>query len=137
MPRAGSQNGTRLRDDWRRRRRQVTNRLLAEISNRIVRAFHPDKVVLFGSYAYGKPHVYSDIDLFVIMRSSERMARRIMKVDKVARVPRLPMDILVFTPAEVRARRARGDSFVEEVLTKGRVLYQRGRRQSVGREGRG
>jgi len=44
-------------------RPEVTDDLLADITRRIVEAFHPYKVILFGSYAYGTPHVYSDVDL--------------------------------------------------------------------------
>ncbi len=129
MERSLHKSGGRLRDDWSRLRPRVTRRLLSDISDRIVRAFHPQKVILFGSYAYGRPHVYSDVDLFVVMPSRERMAQRIIRVDEVARVPHLPMDVLVFTPAEVRARRAMGDPFVEEVMTRGKVLYERSRRR--------
>ena len=126
-------SGGRLRDDWAKFRPRVTRRLLASISDRIVRAFHPHKVILFGSYAYGKPHIYSDIDLFVIMPSHERMVKRMIRVDQVARVSGLPMDVLVFTPTEVRKRLAEGDSFVLEVLGKGKVLYQRDKRRRLGR----
>ncbi len=126
MKRSLHKSGGRLRNDWAKSRPRVTKRLLAQISDRIVRAFHPHKVILFGSYAYGKPHIYSDIDLFVIMPSRERMVERMIRVDQVARVSGLPMDVLVYTPAEVRRRLAMGDMFIEDVLRRGRVLYKRG-----------
>lgn len=113
-------------------RPRVTWRLLAEMSDRIVRAVHPHKVILFGSYAYGHPHADSDVDLFVIMPSHESRTRRMIRVDKAARVNGVPMDVLVYTPAEVRRRLAMGDMFVEEVLSRGRVLYQRGGHRRVG-----
>jgi predicted nucleotidyltransferase len=48
-------------------RPEVTEKLLQDITRRIVEAFHPVKIILFGSYAYGTPHRDSDVDLFVIM----------------------------------------------------------------------
>ncbi len=126
MKRSLHKSGGRLRDDWKRLRPRVTKKLLSDISDRIVRTFHPQKVILFGSYAYGRPHIYSDVDLFVIMASRESMVKRMIRVREVADVPFLPMDVLVYTPSEVRARRAIGDHFIEEILTRGKVLYQHG-----------
>ncbi len=126
MKRSLHKTGGRLRDDWKKLRPRVTRRLLSDISERIVRAFHPHKVILFGSYAYGKPHIYSDVDLFVVMPSRESMLKRMIRVKEVADVPFLPMDVLVYTHSEVKARRAIGDHFIEEILTRGEVLYQRG-----------
>ena len=108
---------------------RVTPRLLAGIRDRIVDSFHPQKIVLFGSYAHGKPHAWSDVDLLVVMRSKERMARRIMRVARTAHVRFLPMDVLVFTPQEIRVRLARRDPFIREILSRGKVLYQRGKRR--------
>lgn len=106
-------------------RPQVTEALLQDITRRIVDAFHPVKIVLFGSYAYGTPRKDSDVDLLVIMDSEETIYQRTIKVRRGADVPFLPMDVLVRTPQEVEQRVAIGDSFIIEILTKGRVLYQR------------
>ena len=120
MQRAVQKTRTSLCD---RLRPQVTEDLLAEVTERVVDAFHPNKVILFGSYAYGVPHTESDIDLFIIMQSADTMHQRIVKVTEVARVPFLPMDVIVRTPEEVAQRIAMGDYFVTEILDKGRVLY--------------
>lgn len=109
--------------DWRRLRPRVTRRLLDQITQRIVEHFHPEKVILFGSYAYGRPTLESDVDLLVIMDSDERPARRSTLVSSVCRPGHLGMDILVYTPAEVKQRLEMGDFFIEEILEKGRVLY--------------
>jgi predicted nucleotidyltransferase len=111
--------------DWSTLRPPVTDALLADITRRIVERFQPYKVVLFGSYAYGEPHIYSDVDLLVVMDSDEPMAKRIMRVAEVAKVKFLPMDIIVRTPAEMEERLAMGDFFIIEILEKGKVLYQR------------
>ena len=110
--------------DWAALRPHVTEALLADITRRVVEKFQPHKVVLFGSYAYGVPHADSDVDLFVVMDSDELMSQRIRRVAEVAEVRFLPMDILVYTPAEIEKRLAMGDFFIAEILTKGKVLYQ-------------
>src|SRR5476651_882892 len=72
----------------------VTEVLLADIANRIVQSCDPEKVILFGSYAYGTPHSDSDVDLFVIMKpkyAEETNHERIMNVRAVAKVKLLPM----------------------------------------------
>ena len=118
--------------DWTALRPKVTQELLQEITQRIVQSFHPSQVILFGSYAYGTPNRESDIDLLVIMDSSETMPQRIGRVREVARVRFLPMDVIIYTPAEVQKRIEMGDFFVKEILEKGRVLYQNDTNGRVG-----
>jgi predicted nucleotidyltransferase len=104
----------------------VTEEILAEITRRVVVAVHPEKVILFGSFAYGTPHPDSDVDLLVIADIEGRPAQRAVLVDRAIRPRPFPMDILVKTPAEVAlAVLAKGDYFVREILEKGRVLYER------------
>ncbi len=106
----------------------VTEALLADMAQRIVEALHPEKVILFGSYAYGTPHEDSDIDLFVIMKpkyAEETNHQRVMDVTDVAKIPFLPMDVIVRTPEQVETRLAMGDFFIKEILDQGKVLYQR------------
>ena len=86
--------------------------------------FRPNKIVLFGSYAYGRPTKDSDVDLLVIMSRTrargERMSVRIRHA-----VPRnFALDLLVRTPAEVNKRLRWGDGFLLEVMEKGKVLYE-------------
>ena len=111
--------------DWKKLRPRVTRKLLGDLTQRIVQHFDPQKVILFGSYAYGRPTIESDVDLFVIMESTESVFARIGQVQEIAEVPFLPMDIIVRTPAEVTERLAMRDDFVKEILQKGRVLYER------------
>lgn len=111
--------------DWAALRPPVTDTLLSNITQRTVEKFQPDRVLLFGSYAYGTPDIYSDVDLLVVMDSDEPMAQRIRQVLEVAEVPFLPMDVIVRTSAEIKERLAMGDFFIAEILEKGKVLYQR------------
>ena len=92
--------------------------------NAVVRQFRPRKIVLFGSYAYGRPTEDSDVDLLVIMDRTrdrgERMSVRILHA-----IPRdFSLDLLVRTPAEVARRLRWKDPFICEVVEKGKVLYE-------------
>src|SRR6266699_6127532 len=71
-------------------------------SDAIAREFHPHKIVLFGSHAYGKPTKDSDVDLLVIMdRTRDRGERMSVRIRQA--IPRnFPLDLLVWTPAYVR-----------------------------------
>ena len=111
--------------DWAKLRPRVTRKLLREVTRRIVDEFRPKEVILFGSYAGGSPDIHSDLDLLVVMDTRQPIAKRIENVARVARVPFLPMDVLVHTPAEVRQRLKKGNPFLLEVFSRGKVLYQR------------
>jgi predicted nucleotidyltransferase len=103
----------------------VTEEILAEIVRRLVAALNPEKIILFGSYVYGFPCGDSDVDLLVITQTSARPADRYVAVSRVIRPRPFPLDILVKTPDEIAGALAKGDSFIEEIVTRGRVLYAR------------
>ena len=98
---------------------------LENVIERIVQALNPEKIILFGSYAYGDPGIDSDIDLLIIMKSEERPAIRSAQVSKLIRPRPFPMDILVRTPDEIDKRLKIGDRFIEEIISRGRILYDR------------
>jgi predicted nucleotidyltransferase len=100
----------------------------------IAERFHPEKIVLFGSYAYGTPHEDSDVDLLVIKPTWNRHSLRVQI--RMALTAPFPMDLLVRTPKEVKRRLEEGDSFLTEILSKGKVLYEADN-GGVGAEGRG
>jgi uncharacterized protein len=103
----------------------VTEEILAEIIRRLIAALNPEKVILFGSYAYGSPFGDSDVDLLVIMQTTAKPADRYVAVSRAIRPRPFPLDILVKTPAEIAGALARGDRFIQEIVTRGRVLYAR------------
>ena len=92
---------------------------------RIVRELAPQKIVLFGSYAYGKPSPHSDVDLLVIMETDQPHKERSWAVSRLLLPRPFPVDILVKTPDEVREALESGDFFLKEILTRGVVLYER------------
>jgi len=88
----------------------------------IAREFKPQKIIIFGSYAYGKPTPDSDVDLLVIM-PRRKGARPSLEIRR--RIPAgFPVDILVRAPGEIAKRLGWGDSFTTEVINKGRVIYE-------------
>ena len=104
---------------------EVTEELLQGMVRRIVDEFHPHRVVLFGSYAWGTPRPDSDVDMLVVMDSDLRPARRSAAVSMACRPRRLAADFMVRTPAEIREHLALGDPFMARILREGRTLYAR------------
>ena len=99
--------------------------ILREVRDKIVWAFNPMRIVLFGSYASGTPREDSDLDLLVVMESNENPIRRAARISKILRDRKLPMDIIVRTPQEIKDRLEIGDFFIKEILEKGKILYER------------
>jgi predicted nucleotidyltransferase len=96
--------------------------------------FHPEKIILFGSHAYGHPHADSDVDLLVIMPARNQHDQAV-KIRWEFPAP-FAMDLLVRTPKEMKWRLEEGDSFHTEITSKGKVLYEAKHRR-MGAEGRG
>jgi uncharacterized protein len=96
-----------------------------KIIRQIVTAYQPEKIILFGSYAYGKPRADSDLDMLIIKTTGERFIDRWTNVRKIVSDPErsIPFEPLILTPHELEERLARGDQFIEEIMTKGEVLY--------------
>jgi uncharacterized protein len=92
---------------------------------KIVQELNPEKIVLFGSYAYGTPNPHSDVDLLVIMKTKASPKDRSWAVSRLLLPRPFPVDILVKTPNEVKERLETGDFFLKEILTRGKVLYER------------
>lgn len=93
------------------------------IVEQIVSRFHPEKVILFGSYAYGEPTPDSDVDLLVIMETEGNPLRTAGNISAAIDHP-FPLDILVMTPSYFAESLAEKDIFETQVVTKGLVLYE-------------
>jgi predicted nucleotidyltransferase len=92
---------------------------------KIVRKLNPDKIILFGSYAYGTPTPHSDVDLLVIMKTKASAKDRSWAVSRLLLPRPFPVDIIVKTPKEVKEALDAGDFFLKEILTRGKVIYDR------------
>lgn len=93
--------------------------------NEVATKFRPRKIILFGSYAYGKPTEDSDVDLLVVMnRTRYRGERMSIRIRHAVQPRGFPMDLLVRTPAEISRRLRWGDCFMQEIIKKGKVMYE-------------
>lgn len=98
---------------------------ILKIVEKIKKEYQPNRIVLFGSYAYGKPDRDSDIDLLVIKKTHNRPIDRRVAVARIVSDPKrlIPVEPIVLTPKEVNERLKIGDQFIKEILKKGKVLY--------------
>lgn len=92
---------------------------------KIKRQYKPEKIILFGSYAWGKPTRESDIDLFIIKDTNARGIDRSVEIRTILDEENaiFPLDVLVYTPNEMKRRLEIEDDFVKEILEKGKILY--------------
>ena len=102
-----------------------TRAVIQKIVQRLVAGYPPEKIILFGSYAYGQPDPDSDIDLLIIKATGEGFLERLHTVRRVTAGthPRIPFEPIVLTPTEIKNRLEAGDQFLSEILDKGEVLY--------------
>ena len=101
----------------------IDRRQIRKFSAAVAREFRPEKIILFGSYGYGQPTEDSDVDLLVIMPFDRRRGRKSLEIRQ--RIPAgFPLDLIVRTPDHIAQRLAWGDCFTQEILSKGKVLYE-------------
>jgi predicted nucleotidyltransferase len=99
--------------------------LIQDMLEKLITSYAPEKIILFGSHAYGTPRQDSDIDLLIIKETNERFIDRWVTVRRILSDPKrvVPLETLVVTPYEVERRLAVGDQFLGEIIEKGVVLY--------------
>jgi len=95
---------------------------IQKITDQIKEKYQPEKIILFGSFAYGKPSASSDVDLVVIKKTNERFTQRLMKMAQIVKSS-LGADILVYTPKEWQAALKEENYFIKEIAQKGKVVY--------------
>lgn len=94
------------------------------ISDRIAQEFRPDRIILFGSYAYGAPRPDSDVDLLVILPFEGKGFWKSLEI--LNRVdPRFAVDLIASRPGDADRRYAEGDPLIREAMDRGRILYER------------
>jgi predicted nucleotidyltransferase len=107
--------------------------VIRSYAREVAERFQPDKIILFGSYAYGQPHADSDVDLLVIMPARNQLDQA-FRIRLAIPAP-FPMDLIVRTPKNMQWRLEEGESFLTEVVSKGKILYEKDNRP-VGAESR-
>ena len=103
----------------------IDSNKINEVVAKIATRFNPDKIILFGSYAYGTPNDDSDLDLFVIKDTDLPRPQRTVQVRKMLYGSMIPIDLIVYTPKEIDESKENRFSFVYEVLNTGKTLYER------------
>jgi predicted nucleotidyltransferase len=101
----------------------VPMRVIRDFARRVAKRFQPDKIILFGSHAYGTPNADSDVDILVVMPAYNQRSKA-HKIRMVVPAP-FPMDLIVRTPDTLKWRLEEGDSFLREITSKGKVLYEK------------
>ena len=105
-------------------RRRISQMAIDATVHQIVEQFHPQRIILFGSYAYGQPRPESDVDLLVVMdtplRETEQAVRICQRIEY-----HFGLDLIVRSPATLAQRLRLGDLFLREIIDKGKVLYER------------
>lgn len=99
----------------------IPRQAIDDLAQQIAARFDPERIYLFGSYAYGTPNPDSDVDIMVIMQTDdmEMQANRVRRELNFA----YPLDLLVRTPLYFAERLALGDFFIQQVMEQGQVLY--------------
>lgn len=103
--------------------------VIRRFARQVAQRFDPDKIILFGSHAYGRPHADSDVDILVVMPARNQLDQA-FKIHSTL-LPNFPLDIIVRTPEKWKEN----NSFHREITTKGKVLYEK-RDSGLGAESR-
>jgi predicted nucleotidyltransferase len=101
----------------------IPMRVIHRYARAIAREFAPDRIILFGSYAYGRPHADSDVDLLVVMPTRNQHDQAVRIRWRLA-AP-FPLDLIVRTPEQLAWRLAEGESFLTTIVSCGKILYEK------------
>ena len=103
--------------------RTIAANQIRDLCEQIAREFNPEKIILFGSHAHGRPRWDSDVDLLVIMPFTGRPAEQASKIRSRIQTP-VALDLLVRTPHQISDRLALGDFFISEIMERGKTIYE-------------
>jgi predicted nucleotidyltransferase len=107
-------------------RKQRLEKELWRIVPILIKKYRPEKIILFGSLIRGKMHEWSDIDLLIIKKTSEKPLDRAASIMEMLNYPGLAIDIFVYTPWEIEYLFKEGSQFIVEALEQGKILYEKG-----------
>ena len=100
-------------------------------ARRIAGEFHPERIILFGSYAWGNPTPDSDVDLLVVLPFQGKSWKMASEIRKRIR-PSFPLDLMVRSAEQIQQRLMIVDAFFQDITREGKVLYEASNRR-VGR----
>ncbi len=108
-----------------RERKRIPMQTIRAIAKHIADRFDPEEIILFGSYAYGKPTAWSDVDLLVVMETPKGEMKAILDIADALPDVSFGVDIVVRSRKTLERRKKLGDWFLREITRKGKVLYER------------
>jgi uncharacterized protein len=106
-------------------RKRIPQEAINQVVEQIVEKFKPQKIILFGSYALGNPRPESDVDMLVVMDTSQKEVQQAIQICQQIEY-RFGLDLIVHTPKYLAERVKMGDWFLRDVLKEGKVLYEAG-----------
>ena len=104
--------------------RKISLEEIYEVVQQIVDKFHPQSIILFGSYAYGQPEPWSDVDLLVIMDTPLKEIDQAVEICRSIRCD-FPIDLIIYKPKNIKKRIGMGDFILTKIVKKGKILYER------------
>lgn len=99
--------------------------LIRDATERIVEAFDPERVILFGSRARGEERVHSDVDLLVVLPRLENKREAAVAIRRMLSDLPMAKDIVLTTPEEIKRRGDLVGTVLRPALREGKVLYQK------------
>lgn len=105
------------------RRKRIPQAAIEDVVAQVAKKFQPQRIILFGSYAHGKPRPDSDVDLLVVMETSLRETEQAVQICQQIEYL-FGLDLMVVTPQRLAQRLIQGDSFLREVIETGKTVYE-------------
>src|SRR5438105_1501723 len=101
--------------------------VIRRFARQVAERFQPEKIILCGSYAYGTPHQDSDVDILVVLPARNQLDQAVRI--ELACDPPFPLDLIVRTPKNMKWRLKEGESFLREIMARGKVLHEKNTRR--------
>ncbi len=105
------------------KRKRIPQKAIDQVVSQIVENFKPQKIILFGSYARGKPRPESDVDMLVIMDTPLREVQQALEIHRSLNIM-FGLDLIVYTPKHLQERLDMHDWFLIDIIKEGKVIYK-------------
>ena len=106
--------------------KEVVDQKIREITKKIAQEYQPEKIILFGSWAWGTPNEDSDVDLLIVKDSDKPRIEREREVRELLWPPGIAMDIIVYSHHELEKRINHDRNlFLEDIVRNGRLIYEK------------
>lgn len=106
-----------------KRNGNISMKEIRSVAKRIAEKFPIQKIILFGSHAYGVPRENSDVDLLIIMETEERYSEVRYQIYTLLKDFLAPIDVIIRSPQHLKTAHHRRDWFLETIVKRGRLVY--------------